>query len=439
MCPVHEIPHDDDDLDLERSMELLSNAGPPLERLTIGVELECIVLQQAAGAAIPDDLVAPGRWMVTDANKSGPWPVEGTQVHLAKLLQNTVPIIAMIRRGRSLEWLEAKMEKFNVTALTEFPEYAMWQITMDGSIQAVRGEDPPGYDQIARNQIEFVSRILYEDNFDEVELFYRALREKVRIHVNSSCGYHVHVGITHLSLLQVKKLITVLMSFETLLFHIVAPHRRKTTYCSPLTTLSKAASNNHEVAYEHFSDEDPTPLGRNDENEQMNTWLPSTGLSAETLMMFRHIWNATTMQHIRDELEPIDREDPYSLRMVACAKVRGDGFVRNVDDCIASTDATLEFRHREATADPVIDRRWVELCVAIVRCAQLPQDEFIEVIRTAANANVQFDEMPSPEAFAALLGAVGLGTSVDFWRDLCQRYQDRLADPPAPTVLPPLP
>lgn len=425
MCAAHEVPFN------HHGQTQPATPAPPV-KLTVGIEFEFFVAHEAD--TLQKDDVSPERWMLLKANQ-GFDPSEVVKRYIVTLLEPTVPIYSASNLGRSMKFLKNKIAKFGVKSLTEFPEYAMWQATTDSSLHPVRGEDPPGYD-FTHNQMELISRALAEDHLDEIELVYRRMRESMRIHVNSTCGLHVHVSIGHLSLLEIKKLITALLVFEPFLFHLVAPQRKQNQFCLPLTTSSTAYLSN-EVAYDFQGDEETEPRGRNDDNEEMNASLPSTGLSEASLTMFRHIWNSTTLNHVRNELRSSDSSD--NNRQKSCALLRGEGSGVDFNGNSRPADMTLEFRHREATADPVLDRWWVELCVALVRCAQLSNGDFIELVRTATNAHVQLDSQPSPEAFVNLLGSLGLAAHVDFWQGVHKQYQDKLANPPSPVMLPPLP
>lgn len=427
LCAVHETP-------FYKYLETKA-VGQVAPNLTVGVEFEFLVAQQDGDTVLPEDDISPARWMVTKANKKSKWPSDDVKDYIVELLEGTVPIYSAKFVGRSVAWLKAKMAKFGITSLTEFPEYAMWQITQDSSLNSIPSEDPSGYN-FKQTKMELVSRVLYEDNLGEVERVYRRMRESMRIHVNSSCGLHVHVGIPHLSLLEIKKLITLLVSLEPFLFHLVAPHRTENIYNCPLTVHSNAYADESD-GYEYDGDEDVEPRARNEGNLEMNSWLPPTGLPSPTLRMFRRIWNSTTLDHIRNEMyvhDPSPRE-----AMASCVLLRGDKSSEDSDGNRRSSDMTIEFRYREATGNPIVDSRWVMVCTAIVRCAQMPQTEFIQLIRTAEEANVKLGWEPSSRAFATLLGALGLEASVSFWQDTYRQYRDMLSNPPVPAILAPLP
>ncbi|KAJ4397772.1 hypothetical protein N0V93_002009 [Gnomoniopsis smithogilvyi] len=429
MCPLHEVPFN--------SSGQIEPAGPVAsEKLTVGIEFEFFIAHELEGGILQQDDVFPERWMLLQANQ-GYNPSEVVKRYIVRFLEDTVPIYSTHPLGRSMKYLKDKIAKFGIASLTDFPEYAMWQATTDLSLHPVRGEDPPGYD-FTHNRMELISRVLAEDSLDEIELVYRRLRESMRVHVNSTCGLHVHVSVGHLSFLEIKKLVTVLCSFEPFLFHLVAPSRKYNAYCLPLTTTSRAYTDNT-VGYEYQGDETIEKRGRDDENEEMDAWVPpSRGLSDVTRSAFRHIWNSTTVAHIRNELHH-SQAPAFGSSQKPCAMLRGESSGIDIDGNSRPADMTLEFRHREATGDPVVDTRWLDLCVALVRSAQSSKDEFAELIRTAGNANVQLDSQPRPEAFAILLGALGLGAYVDFWQGTFQRYQDKLANPIEPAILPPLP
>lgn len=376
------------------------------------------------------DDVSPERWMLLKAN-AGTSPSEAAKRHIITLLENTVPIYASAVMGRSIGWLKKKMAHFNITSLTEFPEYAMWQITTDYSLRAIRDEDPDGY-EFSYTNMEIISCVLSEDGLDEIDAVYRKMRASMRMHVNSTCGLHVHVSVGHLDFLGLKKLITILICFEPLLFHLVAPRRQKNQFCTPLTTKSIAFTNNDQ-AYDYQGDEEDGLLGRNQTNDEMNIWLPPRDLPSATRTALCHIWNATKLAHIRNEMKS------FFAAHKSCAMLRGEQSGVDLDGNTRASDMTLEFRHREASGDPVVDTKWVELCVALVRCAQLPRGEFVNLISIAGNANVQLTLQPGADAFAVLLGALGLESSVDFWQGVYQRYQDKLANPSAPALLSPLP
>lgn len=406
--------------------ETITSTHP--DKLTVGIEFEFFVAQE--GSMLLQDDVSPDRWMLSTAN-AGLSPSDAVKRHIVALLEDTVPIYSAAAMGRSIEWLKKKMAKFQITSLTEFPEYSMWQITTDSSLRALRDEDPAGY-IFSYTNMEIISCVLSEDGLAEIDRVYRKMRSSMRMHVNRTCGLHVHVGVGHLDLLQIKKLVTVLIAFEPFLFHLVAPGRKENQFCVPLTTKSIAFTNDNQE-YDNQGNEAIVNLGRNDENDEMNVWIPTNGLSSAMRTTLRHIWNATTLAHIRNELKPL------FAAQKSCAMLRGEQSGVDMDGNFRPGDPTIEFRHREASGDPVVDIRWVEMCVALVRCAQLSQGEFVDLISLAVNANVQLSSPPPAGAFAVLLGALGLDASVDFWQGVYQRYQDRLADPPAPAILSPLP
>lgn len=281
------------------------------------------------------------------------------------------------------------------------------------------------------------SRLLIAyDVSNELEWVYSVLRNAMQIHFNSSSTFVVHVWIDHLGLLEIKKLITLLVLFEPFLYNIVAPQRRNRGDCLPVATASVAACCTHDAYLPHayMTGSEPRPdlyhgvvTGRNDHNLLLNHWLPphvEPWMTRETKTLLRRVWNSTTRQHLKTELLSYPSPRPGLHMDVpgrSCIQISVDDVLRVEDFNGDLTDLAdcLMFCHREATCDSFVDGQWINVCVALVRCAELPLDEFRVLVATVLSSHAL--------DFAAHLGALGLDASVEFWQTVHRGYTNTAA------------
>lgn len=284
-------------------------------------------------------------------------------------------------------------------------------VSDDPSVKMIEGEDIHGYEF---ENIEVASRILQESEFKEVEKVYSLIQNTIKTQVNSSCGLHYHIGIRHLSLESVKKLVTLLMVVEDKgLFQRICAHHRSfpaNRYCHPVSKLSRAAMQ-----------QDSPSSGV--VNHSLAAHLPEQhGISRELLPALARIWHCGGVDEVEKQVRTCN--DGHNAH--SGFNARGGFAIRkpilelDIDGFLVGTDPTIEFRYKESTGSALEDYHWLQLCLRLVRGAEWPQQQFRAALGVLSTANT----------LEGLLDGLGLeGNEVRWWSTIAERHRGH----PAPS------
>lgn len=267
-------------------------------------------------------------------------------------------------------------------------------------------EDIDGYEY---EDIEVSSRILQESNFHEVEKVYSLIQNAIKTQVNSSCGLHYHIGIDHLSLESVKKLVTLLMVVEDKdLFQMVCAQHRSfpaNCWCQPVSKFSRAVLQR---------DSPFSGLV----NHSLAAHLPQQhGISRELLPAIARIWHCSRL----DEIDKQTRTSTDGASANSGFTSRGGFAIRksmlelNIEGDLVGTDPTIEFRYKESTGSAREDYHWLQLCLSLVRGAEWPRGQFRTALGVLSTANT----------LEGLLSGLGVGgDEVRWWSGIAKRHRD---------------
>lgn len=313
--------------------------------ITFGVEFEFIVPQATGVDSHPHD----NRRYHTGSYDPN-WLDEILPI-VVDCLKDVVPIV---EDGNYKNSLYAAQERgITLQPGHMLPYSYFWMVSWDGSLGPRLKEDVVGNYSYGQHLAEVSSRILKEDEFDEVALVYRHLRASLRINLNSSCSFHVHVGTGHLDLVGYQRLATLVAVCEPFLWRCCESFRRVDLWCLSISKYSKAAR---------------VP-SRGPHNPIMHSLLPSNGLPQSLLDALTGIWSATTFNELRDQLlvqwggEDGDYyiRGSFTVRQIYEEDINGE----------AVPSSTAEFRYSHASGDPERDHCFVRICIALVRAAEL--------------------------------------------------------------------
>lgn len=313
--------------------------------ITFGVEFEFIVPQATGVDSHPHDQRS------YHTKKYDPNYLDAMCPIVVDCLKDTVPIVEDDNYKTSL--YAAQERGITLQPGRAIPYSYFWKTSFDGSVNSRPEEDVIGNYSYRQHSVEVSSRVLREDEFDEVALVYRQLRASMRINLNSSCSFHVHVGTSHLDLVGYKRLATLIMVCEPFLWRCCETFRRDSWWALSVSSYSKTAR----------------VRSRRPSNPMMHSFVPSDVLPHDLQESLRGIWAATSVLGLREQLFVQwggDEGDFY---------VRGAFNVReiNEEDIFGepSLTSTAEFRYSHASGDAERDHCFVRICIALVRAAEL--------------------------------------------------------------------
>ena len=219
----------------------------------------------------------------------------------------------------------------------------------------------------------------------EITSICTSLRDTIRLQINHSCALQVtvsHQSPGGLSLLSLKRILTLLWVLEPLIFRLCAPYRQTRKYCLPIRTCSelsaiplnkllKSQTNTHpdlvpDNYIPYWEQEFTAHIGaalsalHQPPNPTTTTNMNDLDLPLLRHHLLRHhllhLWSANNAPTlgclIRSKTVPYDR-------LSVAIKFLGDGPITNC----------LEFRMHEGTLDPTLTKLWVNFCVAVVKKA----------------------------------------------------------------------
>lgn len=326
--------------------------------LTCGIEFEFIVPQATGIDSHPND----GRFYQTKKYAQEEGDVMGPIV--VGCLKDVVPIVENGEYWISLQL--ANERGINLEQNRALPFSYFWKTSFEGSLQARPEEDVTGNYSYWQHPVEVSSRVLGEDQFDEVARVYRQLRASLRINLNSSCSFHVHVGTAHLELIGYQRLATLIMVCEPFLWRFCETFRRDGWWCLSISSYSKTARVRDQRP--------PSPM--------MQTFVPSHALTPGLYGSLRGIWAATSILDLRDQLLVQWGGDygDYYMRGGFCIRQSYEEDVYG-EPCPTNT---VEFRYSHASGDAERDHRFARICIALVRAAELDAPAFTAMIASFA-------------------------------------------------------
>lgn len=326
--------------------------------ITFGVEFEFIVPQAAGVDSHPHDQ----RRYHTNGHDRNSLDVMCPIV--VDCLKDVIPIVQ--DDGYKTSLYAAQERGITLQPGRAVPYSYFWKTSFEGSLQPIPEEDVVGNYSYWPHPVEVSSRVLREDEFDEVALVYRQLRASMRINLNSSCSFHVHVGTSHLDLIGYQRLATLIMVCEPFLWRCCETFRRDSWWALSISSYSKTAR----------------VRSRRPSNPVMHDFVPSSVLPQGLQDSLRGIWAATSVLELREQLLVQwggDDGDYY---------VRGAFNVREIEEedilgelCPTST---AEFRYSHASGDAERDHCFVRICIALVRAAELDGSAFKAMIASFA-------------------------------------------------------
>lgn len=282
---------------------------------------------------------------------------------------------------------------------------AFWMVSDDQSIHRIEGEDIDGYGFV---DMEVSSRILLETDFAEVEKVYSLIQNNIRTQVNSSCGLHYHIGIGHLSLESVKKLVTLVMVAEDrgLFRRICARHRSSPTnlWCQPVSEFSRAAMRR---------DGPPRLLL----NRNLEYHLPQRHeISRDLLLALSQIWDCGDVDGIAEQTLTCNSRPSaaYGFSRPGGFAIRRLKVEPDIEGNLVNSDRTIEFRYKESTGSALEDYHWLQLCLQLVRVTEWSYGRFRAVMGTFSTT----------DALDGLLLALGMGSDeVQWWLTIAERHR----------------
>lgn len=352
--------------------------------ITVGYEMEVLVaMLNKPEDPHPDDT----RWCL-------PFVERRSGTHMPESTMAKGKMVEIIREAglpAIKDWSEATSNPHCLPHAILVSQYH--QVVNDSSVHADQWDMRQGsYDWVGA---ELVSRVLRypEESGTQASKICRGLRDRMRLHVNRTTGFHVHVGVNNLSLTQIKKFFTLYWAVEDVLFSLCAPHRRQSIYCDPVREYSDAV----------FRARDETNMI---EPEEMTFWFPEF-----------------VPDDIRNELVPIWRATErfeLSLRLLkpptmcimsdrnAIALREHDPMMLDVGELC---DYTVEFRHLQGTVNPSLIKNWTDVIVALVRGAMKPRDDFKRLFQDLLHCAT----LPAAAACNSMLTDLDLEAAMPFW------------------------
>lgn len=330
---------------------------PGGRELTVGVEWEFMV---PAANSYKDPHKTDGRFYISPEQKRAHSSNHFLRKHIATTLKDVVPIIDADKVGTSTARNVARKWKLNIDPSKPYFDY-FWTLDIDYSLVPCPGEDVEGdYDYFSHAScMEIQSRVLRESEIDEITAVWKQLRRTYRIHVNSSCSVHVHVGTDHFTLDNHKRLAILVMAGEAFLFRACERHRRNSMWCPPISQASAFAIGPYQA-----SPRERGPLPRA-LAALLPDWMPAYMARAAA-----GVWAAADLPALRAGLKQPTSDGWDAEWVERCAfAIRGEQDTQNCEAGERPAAPTVEFRYSHASGDPVRDCAWVRLCAALVRKA----------------------------------------------------------------------
>lgn len=257
---------------------------------------------------------------------------------------------------------------------------------------------------------------------EAISVALHTLRRTLRFVVPRSAGFHVHLSSFDggVDLLTVKKMISLVLLCEGMIYQMANPWRLKSK----------------------FSESVMSALMTVQENREANAAIPVLGrlktpqelANMESLLktMHEHLpWPLRPSEMRHEALEAVwasVRQDELRMRFSGLA-VKRKGDKPTAEDPSAGL-FTIEMRQFEGMVDPETTCAWVRFCVALFRIASTYNAVSYKAKMAELNEKL-FVEYHNPAnsftmykcTFETFMPAIGLPDAVDFWRRKSQRDQ----------------
>ncbi|KAL0781916.1 hypothetical protein CaCOL14_003251 [Colletotrichum acutatum] len=300
-------------------------------------------------------------------------------------------------------------------------EFQCWYIERDPSLSDwASGEK--GY--AGHIGIEMSSPILRDSpkDFGKIVDVLRILRGGLRPMLDISCGLHVHVGsVRGFSLHSLKRIATLIMIVDPILYTLVHPSRQWSPMTEPLhleATVAKAedlpdytAAFEFEDAYDK-SESNPLQVVMSKVLLDLEANVPMNDLPRKLRGQLAKLWATDSLASFLGQLAPFRG----CKGGTAFGALKWD-FTKPSNG--PRVKGTIEFRMLEGTLDPVLITHWTKLLLRIVEKGDAATTkEYFAMLSTLAEERENADEK-----LAALLGALGLERHLSFWSKVMQKNQ----------------
>ncbi|OHE92396.1 hypothetical protein CORC01_12323 [Colletotrichum orchidophilum] len=303
-------------------------------------------------------------------------------------------------------------------------EFQCWYVKKDLSLSSwAFGEK--GY--AGHVGMEVASPILRDspEDFGKVSDVLRILRSGLRPMLDIGCDLHVHVGnVRKFSLLGMKRIVTLLLLVDPILYTIVHPSRKYNALTLPFHQDARVMNDGQDLpdytAASGFNDEEKEAEGKPSQAVEARVLLdleahvPISQLPRKVRNELAQLWSMDNLDDFTSELRPF-RGCRGGTAFVTCRLIENHS-VPSTGRCI---EGTIEFRMLEGTLDPELITRWTKLLLRVVERAEATTtSEYFEMLAALAEERESDDEN-----LAALLGALGLEKHLPFWRKALQKNQ----------------
>lgn len=300
-------------------------------------------------------------------------------------------------------------------------EFQCWYIERDPSLSDwASGEN--GY--AGHIGIEMSSPVMRDSpkDFGKIVDVLRILRGGLRPMLDISCGLHVHVGsVRGFSLRSLKRIATLIMVADPILYTLVHPSRQWNPMTEPLhleATVAKAEDLPDYTAAFAFEDADdksesnPLQVVMTKVLLDLEANVPMNDLPRKLRGQLAKIWATDSLASLLGQLAPFrgcKGGTAFGALKWDFTKPSNDPRVRG----------TIEFRMLEGTLDPVLITHWTKLLLRIVeRGDAATTKEYFQVLSTLAEGRES-----AKENLAALLGSLGLEKHLPFWSKVLEKNQ----------------
>ncbi|TLS26862.1 hypothetical protein PpBr36_04131 [Pyricularia pennisetigena] len=263
------------------------------------------------------------------------------------------------------------------------------------------------------------------ESADAISVALHTLRRSLRFVVPRSAGFHVHLSSLDggVDLLTVKKMISLVLLCEGIIYKMANPWRLKSKFSqsvmSALLTVQESRQMDSEMA-----------ISSQLKNPQQLAVMEADRKSHLEIMHQHLPWPLRPSEKRHEALETLwTCLGPDELRLLfsgLAVKRKGD---KPTDEDPRAGLFTVEMRQFEGMADPETACAWVRFCVALFRIASTYDPASYKAKMTELNEKLSVKYSNPASAFTMyscrfelFMPAVGLPDAVDFWRRKSYRH-----------------
>lgn len=116
---------------------------------------------------------------------------------------------------------------FDGAIITEPEDFTVWKVKNDGSIRRIAADRSVRWHNIELISPAFVNGV---DAYGQIEAVVKCIKDSFRVHLNPSCGFHVHCGVgllndSLISISMLRRLGALLWSVDMMLSTLHPPER----------------------------------------------------------------------------------------------------------------------------------------------------------------------------------------------------------------------